>query len=45
VLAECRERARQLESKPPNWVAAGVIVAVWISLAALGIYLLVESAW
>jgi uncharacterized membrane protein YkvA (DUF1232 family) len=39
VLAECRERAqgRLGEGKPTNWVAAGVIVAVWFLLAALAI--------
>src|SRR6476659_5519040 len=39
VLAECREMAqsRLAEGKPVNWVAAGVIVAVWVVLAALAI--------
>lgn len=37
VLAECREQARvALESedmqKPVNWIAAGVIVALWIAV-------------
>jgi uncharacterized membrane protein YkvA (DUF1232 family) len=36
VLAECRDRARQLEGKPRNWVAAVIIVAVWIALAIAG---------
>jgi uncharacterized membrane protein YkvA (DUF1232 family) len=39
VLAECRERARGrlAEGKPTNWIAAGVIVGIWLLLAALAI--------
>jgi uncharacterized membrane protein YkvA (DUF1232 family) len=36
VLAQCRERARALERQPRNWVAAAVIVAIWIALSAAG---------
>jgi uncharacterized membrane protein YkvA (DUF1232 family) len=41
VLAECREKARQAikEKKPTNRTAAAVIVALWLSLAALAIVL------
>lgn len=41
VLAECREKARRVanEKKPTNRVAAAVIVATWLSLAALAIFL------
>jgi uncharacterized membrane protein YkvA (DUF1232 family) len=39
VMAECRARAAEMESKPTNWAAAAVIVAIWIGLAALGIVL------
>ena len=38
ILAECRERASRLESKPRNWIAAAVIVATWIALAVAGGY-------
>ena len=38
VLAECRERADRLEGKPRNWVAAVIIVAIWLGLAAAAIY-------
>lgn len=38
VLADCRERARNLEGKPRNWIAAGVIVAIWLALAVAAIY-------
>ncbi len=39
VLAECREKARELSKKPVNRVAAVVVVAVWLALAALAVYL------
>lgn len=37
VLAECRARAQaELRAdKPTNWIAAAVIVAIWLLLAAL----------
>lgn len=35
VMAECRERAAKMEGKPTNRVAAVVVVAVWLSFAAL----------
>jgi uncharacterized membrane protein YkvA (DUF1232 family) len=41
VLAECREKAKELSKKPVNRVAAVVVVAVWLALAALGVYLVV----
>jgi uncharacterized membrane protein YkvA (DUF1232 family) len=36
VMAECREQARSAmrRGKPVNWVAAGVIVLLWLLLAA-----------
>lgn len=39
VLAECREKAEAAtsEGKPANWVAAGVIVAIWLFLGILGV--------
>lgn len=41
VLAECRERAREViaRGKPVNKVAAAVIVAVWVALAVLAVLL------
>src|SRR5262245_52686643 len=44
VMAECRERAsRETQgSRPINWVAASVIVAIWLALAALGVVLVVR---
>ena len=40
VLAECREKARRAadEERPVNRVAAVVVVAVWLSLAALAVF-------
>ena len=43
ILTECRERAGRLEGKPRSWVAAAVIVTVWIVLAAASVFWLV--AW
>lgn len=44
VLAECREEARHImeSGKPTNWVAAGVIVAIWLLVAAVTIVFLVR---
>ena len=37
VLAECRVRAQEAAAngKPVNWVAATVIISIWVLLAAL----------
>ena len=42
VLAECRERAKAAaeEGRPANRAAAVAVVAVWVILAALAVYLL-----
>jgi uncharacterized membrane protein YkvA (DUF1232 family) len=48
VMAECREKAQTVmaEEKPTNWVAAGVIVTIWILLAAAGVWLTLRwLAW
>ena len=37
VMEECRERATQLQGKPRNWIAAALIVAVWLALAIFAI--------
>jgi uncharacterized membrane protein YkvA (DUF1232 family) len=37
VLDECRQRASSLEGTPRNWIAAAVIVAVWIALAVAAV--------
>lgn len=42
VLADCRERATHLSTKPTNWIAAAIIVVIWLLLAAVGVYWLVE---
>lgn len=37
VLAECRDKANTLDKKPRNWMAAGIIIALWVIIAAAGI--------
>ena len=39
VLAECREKAREMSDRPVNRVAAAVVVAVWLAVAAVAAYL------
>jgi len=41
VIAECRERAAvaMAGGKPTNWIAAGIIVAIWVLLAAAAVAL------
>jgi uncharacterized membrane protein YkvA (DUF1232 family) len=45
VLAECRAQARVAagEKRPTNWLAAGVIVAVWLVLAVTAGILVVKA--
>src|SRR3990172_6530031 len=45
VMAECRDKARAVTSagKPRNWIAAAVIIAIWLLLAALGIVLVAQA--
>jgi uncharacterized membrane protein YkvA (DUF1232 family) len=44
VLAECRHEAGRVmaEGKPTNWVAAVVIIAVWLVLAAAAVALVLD---
>jgi hypothetical protein len=39
VMAECREQAKvlMLQRKPVNWVAAILVVGVWVGLAILAV--------
>jgi uncharacterized membrane protein YkvA (DUF1232 family) len=37
VLSECRQQAEAAMEKPTNWVAAAIIVLIWLALLALGI--------
>jgi uncharacterized membrane protein YkvA (DUF1232 family) len=45
VMAECRDKAQAAmsEGKPTNWVAAAVIVAIWLFLAVLVIVVIVRA--
>jgi uncharacterized membrane protein YkvA (DUF1232 family) len=38
ILEECRVRADHLNDRPRSWLAAGVIVAVWLLVVAAGVY-------
>jgi uncharacterized membrane protein YkvA (DUF1232 family) len=39
VLAECRQEAREVKGRPVSRVAAAVVVAVWLALAVLAVWL------
>src|SRR5881392_1050843 len=39
VLVDCRGRAAEIAARKPNWKAGAVVIALWIVLAALGVYL------
>ena len=45
VLDECRENAQEAlgRDKPRNWVAAGVIIAVWLLLIVLSIVVVTRT--
>ncbi len=45
ILEECKVRAEEMmvQGKPTNWVAAGVIVALWLLTLGLGITLAVRA--
>lgn len=45
VLLECREKADGMmaQGKPTNWVAAAVIVTVWVLLAGLGVFVVLRA--
>jgi uncharacterized membrane protein YkvA (DUF1232 family) len=45
VMAECREKARAAmdQGRPTNWVAAAIIVAIWLFLAALAIIVIIRT--
>lgn len=44
VMAECRERAKEAsrEGRPTNWVAAGVIIGIWVALTVLAMLLVLR---
>ena len=44
VMVECPEKAQAAlsQGKPTNWVAAGVIITIWLFLAALAIIIIVQ---
>ena len=44
VLAECREKAARLNEAPRNWVAAGIIIAVWLGLVFAAVVWVIRRA-
>jgi uncharacterized membrane protein YkvA (DUF1232 family) len=43
VMTECWAKAQALAEKPTNWVAAAVVVLIWLGLAAASAYWLVRA--
>ena len=45
VMADSRVRAQELlgQDRPRNWLAAAVIVIIWLALAALAVVLMVRA--
>jgi len=43
VMAECRSKARGLAERPTNWLAAALVVLIWLGLAAVAAYGLVRA--
>jgi uncharacterized membrane protein YkvA (DUF1232 family) len=43
VLAEARVRAQEITSKPTNWTAAAVILAIWLILALFAVRFLLNT--
>ena len=45
VMTECRDKAQAAmdQGKSSNWVAAAIIVAIWLFLAALAIVVIVRA--
>ena len=43
VMAECRLKAQGLAEKPTNWLAAAIVVLIWLGLAAAAAYWLVRA--
>jgi uncharacterized membrane protein YkvA (DUF1232 family) len=43
VMTECRAKAQTLTEKPTNWIAAAVIVLIWLGVAAATAYWLVRA--
>src|SRR5262249_20842767 len=37
VLAECRDKANRSVDKPCNWVAAGIIITIWVGVTAAAV--------
>jgi hypothetical protein len=45
VLAECRQKAAAANTKlPRNWIAAAIIVALWIAISILFVSFVIRFA-
>lgn len=45
ILAEARERAGKSQERPVSFIAAGVIVAIWLTVAAAVGYAVYRWLW
>lgn len=45
VMAECRAKAQEAvhDGRPTNWVVAGIVVVIWLLLAALALMLVARA--
>ena len=45
VMADCRAKAEEAmhDGRPTNWVAAGIVIAIWLLLAALALMLVTRA--
>jgi len=43
VMADCRAKAAELETKPRSWLGAAIIVAIWIAMGAACIFWLIRA--
>ena len=45
IITECRKKARAevQKGKPTNWVAAGVIISIWILLAVVAVFFIMRA--
>ena len=44
ILEECRLEARSALDRPSNWVAAGIVVAIWLALTAVVIAFIFQAS-
>jgi uncharacterized membrane protein YkvA (DUF1232 family) len=42
VMADCRTKAAELETKPSSWMGAALIVSIWLALALAAVLWLLD---